>query len=149
MTLRLSTEASSGRLVGTETDVYALGGVLVELGPKDMIAVSTDGSPSGSPSTATRSACNLAKSSPRSTSFIPASEKGGYMNTHAIGIVNTAISVTLCRPLPSTMTPAPEADPAKIVADPGLPSDQREIVLPRFDEAQGRFASGSESIRPK
>jgi len=48
--------------------------------------------------------------------------------------------------LPGGSVP-PSADARRVVADPGLAADQSGIVLPRWDEAAGRFPSGSTTIR--
>ena len=49
--------------------------------------------------------------------------------------------------LPSTGSVLPSADVKKVVADPLIEKNQAGIVLPVWDEAAGRFASGSTTIR--
>ncbi|MBI5545011.1 MAG: hypothetical protein HY901_14060, partial [Deltaproteobacteria bacterium] len=50
-------------------------------------------------------------------------------------------------PLPTGGSVAATTDAHRLVADPLLPVDQSGLVLPRFDEAAGRFPSGRTTIR--
>jgi MYXO-CTERM domain-containing protein len=50
-------------------------------------------------------------------------------------------------PLPTDGGLTPADDASAVVDDPGLPGDQADIVLPRWDADAGAFVSGSATIR--
>ncbi|MCB4756105.1 MAG: hypothetical protein LHV69_03580 [Elusimicrobia bacterium] len=49
--------------------------------------------------------------------------------------------------LPTQEEPPPGADQNRVVSNPGLPTDQSNIVLPVYDEANHQFLSGYHTIR--